>query len=115
MSEQYRPGETLSGVVDGMAPYGAFIELPDGRTGLCHISKLGEGWIEHPSDVVTRGQGVTVKVLRDDGQKIALAMERSISGKPLEPMLAKYIEKSRQRLNEYKVNRTRRLSGRKTG
>ena len=104
----YKPGEALSGVVEGIVPFGAFIELPDGRKGLCHISKLGAGYVENVRDVVSEGQGVQVRVLRDEGQKIALALERA-SKRPLEPMIEKFLKDSRRQQGEYQANRTRRL------
>lgn len=38
----FKSGEVIEGVVSGITNFGAFIKLPDNRTGLCHISEIAD-------------------------------------------------------------------------
>ncbi|NJP39031.1 S1 RNA-binding domain-containing protein [Alkalicoccus luteus] len=71
-------GRTYTGRVTGVKPFGAFVKLPDGKTGLVHISEVAESYVKEVSDFVEAGQNVQVKVLeiKDDG-KIALSMKQA--------------------------------------
>ncbi|HPF35549.1 MAG TPA: S1 RNA-binding domain-containing protein [Candidatus Krumholzibacteria bacterium] len=74
--EKYNEGDWVEGVVVGLAPYGAFVELEPGLTGLVHISALSSDRIEHPADVVQEGQQVSVRVIEVDParQRISLSI-----------------------------------------
>jgi len=61
-------GSTLSGTVRSLAEYGAFIDL-GGVDALLHISDMSWGRVNKPSDVLTAGQQVEVKVLKIDPAK----------------------------------------------
>jgi small subunit ribosomal protein S1 len=61
-------GATLSGTVRSLAEYGAFIDL-GGVDALLHVSDLSWGRVNKPSDVLTAGQQVEVKVLKIDPAK----------------------------------------------
>jgi ribosomal protein S1 len=70
-------GSVHTGKVARMQPFGAFIELVSGVDGLLHVSELGQGRrIEHPQEVLTQGQSVTVKVERVEkaNRRIALSL-----------------------------------------
>jgi small subunit ribosomal protein S1 len=72
----YREGGTYAGRVARLAPFGAFVTLEDGIDGLLHISKLGEGRrINHPKEVLTEGQEITVTVekIEKERRRISLA------------------------------------------
>jgi small subunit ribosomal protein S1 len=60
-----KEGQTLEGTVSNITTYGAFIDL-GGLIGLAHISDLSYGRINHPSEVVSIGDQVTVHVLKVD-------------------------------------------------
>lgn len=65
--EEVVVGNVYRGIVSNVAPYGAFIKLPNtkNKSGLCHISKLsydGRTRIQHPNDIVKLNQEVFVKV-----------------------------------------------------
>ena len=66
----------VTGTVKNLVPFGAFINLADGVRGMIHISNLSEGWIEHPSDVLSEGDSVTVRIIGvdRDAQKIDLSL-----------------------------------------
>jgi small subunit ribosomal protein S1 len=56
-------GAVLPGTVTTLKPYGAFVDL-GGIEGMIHISELGFGRVEHPSEVLAVGQRVNAQVLR---------------------------------------------------
>jgi small subunit ribosomal protein S1 len=70
-------GATLSGTVRSLADYGAFVDI-GGVDGLLHISDIAWNRIDKPSDVLTAGQQVDVKVLKIDpaGKRISLGMKQ---------------------------------------
>lgn len=68
-------GVTLSGVVDNIVPYGAFVKLENGLSGLVHISQLSNKFIKSPNEVVKEGQEVTVRILNVKDGKINLTMK----------------------------------------
>ena len=55
------PGSILEGVVESLMPYGAFVSLPDGLSGLVHISQISQKRIKKPSEVLTVGDKVKAK------------------------------------------------------
>ncbi|MDA3128846.1 S1 domain-containing RNA-binding protein [Aliibacillus thermotolerans] len=71
-------GSKLQGKVTGITNFGAFVELPDGKTGLVHISEIADKYVEDIHQFLTVGDEVTVKVLKveDDG-KIGLSIRRA--------------------------------------
>ena len=56
-------GAVMEGTVDSIMPYGAFIELENGLSGLLHVSRISKQRIKHPSVVLKEGQKVTVKII----------------------------------------------------
>lgn len=69
------PGTVLEGVVESLQPYGAFIDLKDGLSGLVHISQICERRIKKPSEVLTVGEKVKVKILNTNDGKISLSIK----------------------------------------
>lgn len=71
-------GDILEGKVTGIKPFGAFIALPENKTGLVHISEVSYEFVQDLSTVLSEGQTVSVKVLNiaPDG-KIALSIKRT--------------------------------------
>eukprot|EP00613_Pedinella_sp_CCMP2098_P010977 CAMPEP_0171646820 /NCGR_PEP_ID=MMETSP0990-20121206/35035_1 /TAXON_ID=483369 /ORGANISM="non described non described, Strain CCMP2098" /LENGTH=298 /DNA_ID=CAMNT_0012223819 /DNA_START=63 /DNA_END=959 /DNA_ORIENTATION=+ len=68
------PEEVMEGVVRTVAAYGAFVDFPDGVTGLVHISQLADGRTESSNDVVSEGDTVKVRVLAAEAGKLSLTM-----------------------------------------
>ena len=56
-------------------PYGAFISLSDGLSGLVHISQISQRRIKKPSEVLKVGDRVKVKILNTNNNKISLSMK----------------------------------------
>ena len=69
------PGSILSGKVETLKPYGAFIDLGDGLSGLVHISQIANKRIESPGEVLKAGQEVKVKVLKVENGKLSLSIK----------------------------------------
>lgn len=68
------PGSVLEGRVESLMPYGAFVDLGDGLSGLVHISQISQKRIKKPSEVLNVGDQVKVKVLNTNNNKISLSI-----------------------------------------
>lgn len=68
-------GLVTEGVVETIQPYGAFVRLNNGVSGLVHISQISHKRISHPSSVLKEGQTVTVKIIAIKDGKISLSMK----------------------------------------
>lgn len=69
------PGTIVEGTVETLMPYGAFVSIGNGLTGLVHISQICQKRIKKPSEVLKEGQTVKVKILDTDNGKISLSMK----------------------------------------
>lgn len=74
-------GAVLEGTVQRITDFGAFVDI-GGVDGLVHISQLSHEHVEKPSDVVTEGQKVKVKVLSvdRDNERISLSIKETLPG-----------------------------------
>lgn len=68
-------GSVLEGKVETLKPYGAFIDLGEGISGLVHISQISQKRIKTPGEVLTVGDSVKVKVLKVEEGKLSLSMK----------------------------------------
>ena len=75
---QLEVGTVLEGKVTGITKFGAFVALPDGKSGLIHISEVANTFVSDVHDYLSEGQAVKVKVLSisPDG-KISLSAKRA--------------------------------------
>lgn len=73
---QFAEGQIVEGKVERIVDFGAFISLPGGIDGLLHVSKIADHRVEKVSDYLEVGQEVSVKILKQNGKKIELALER---------------------------------------
>jgi small subunit ribosomal protein S1 len=64
-----KPGLIVKGKVTRLAPFGAFVDVGVGRDGLVHISELATGYVDDPSEIVSVGEEVEVKVLSVDRRR----------------------------------------------
>ena len=71
------PGTVVEGTVESIMPYGAFINLGNGISGLVHISQLADHYVSDPTAVVNLHQHVRVRVLSVDRERkrIQLSMK----------------------------------------
>jgi small subunit ribosomal protein S1 len=76
--DRLQRGEVVEGTISNIVDFGAFVDL-DGIDGLIHISELSWGHVNHPSEVLTIGETVQVKVLDidRDRQRISLGLKQT--------------------------------------
>ena len=81
-----QPGFVTEGTVESLQPYGAFVDLGNGLSGLVHISQICEKRIKKPSEVLAVGDKVKVKVTAIKDGKLSLSIKEASD------MMAKEIE-----------------------
>ena len=76
---QLEVGSIVEGKITGVKKFGAFVALPEGKTGMVHISEVSNEFIQDLDTVLSEGQTVKVKVINiaEDG-KIALSIKRTL-------------------------------------
>lgn len=121
---QLEVGAVLEGKVTGITKFGAFVELPEGKTGMVHISEVAPTFVKEIKDYVKESQIVKVKILAITPEgKISLSMKRAeppakrpFSGKPdnfewsprrndnlsFEDMMNKFKQSSEDKLSDLK-------------
>ena len=119
-------GKVVDGKVSGITAFGAFVLLPDGKTGLVHISEVAEEYVKDINAHLKENQLVKVKVISvDQGGKISLSIKKAIEPKPrvksskpmdvdwnksaaesltFEDRLSKYLKDSEDKLHDLKKN-----------
>ena len=70
-------GFVTEGVIERIEPYGCFVTIGDGLSGLVHISQICNKFLHSPNEVVKLGQTVKVKVLDVEDGKIRLSMKEA--------------------------------------
>ncbi|HEQ2120438.1 TPA: S1 RNA-binding domain-containing protein [Streptococcus pyogenes] len=114
-------GDKLHGTITGIKPYGAFVALDNGTTGLIHISEIKTGFIDDIDQLLAIGNQVLVQVIDIDeySKKPSLSMRtlaeekqhffhrhryfnsrHKIGFRPLEEQLPQWIEESLQFLKK---------------
>ena len=68
-------GTVLEGTVETLQNYGAFVKLENGLSGLVHVSQISQKRVKLPSDVLSVGDKVTVKVIGIKDGKVSLSMK----------------------------------------
>ena len=86
-----KDGQDLQGVVKNITDYGAFIDL-GGVDGLLHVTDISWKRINHPSEVLSVGQTVNVKIIRfnEESQRISLGMKQ-LEGDPWGDVAGKFV------------------------
>ena len=69
-------GAVLEGKVKSITNFGAFIALPENKTGMVHISEVANTYVSDIRTFLTEGQDVKVMVISLDNGKINLSMKR---------------------------------------
>lgn len=71
-------GKVVEGRVTGITNFGAFVQLPQGESGLVHISEISDDYVEKVADYLKKDQKVKVKILSvsEDG-KISLSIRQA--------------------------------------
>ena len=74
---EFGVGSILDGKVTGITKFGAFVALPDGKSGLVHISEIAYSYVNEVSDHLQEGQQVKVKVIGiDQPNRINLSIKQ---------------------------------------
>ena len=75
--EDLREGQILTGTVRNVTDFGAFVDVGVKHDGLVHISEMSNSFVKNPSDIVSVGDIVKVKVIGidNDRQKVSLSMK----------------------------------------
>lgn len=74
---EFGVGSILDGKVTGITKFGAFVSLPEGRSGLVHISEIAYSYVNEVSDHLQEGQEVKVKVIGiDQANRINLSIKQ---------------------------------------
>jgi len=76
--DRLQPGQVVEGTISNIVDFGAFVDL-DGIDGLIHISELSWSHVNHPSEILSIGDTVSVKVLDidRDRQRISLGLKQT--------------------------------------
>lgn len=72
-------GAILEGKVKTITNFGAFVSLPENKTGLVHISEVANTYVSDIRQHLTEGQDVKVMVISTDGGKINLSVKRALA------------------------------------
>jgi small subunit ribosomal protein S1 len=87
---ELQPGDILSGRVNQLTNFGAFIDL-GGADGLAHISELSWQRVNHPREVLTPGQEVKVMVVEIDAERERIGLSlRRLQANPWETIDQRY-------------------------
>ena len=78
--DKYEVGNLIKGKVVNLMPFGAFVEIESGLTGLVHISQISNKRILKPQEALTIGQEVEAKIteINKENQKISLSIKETL-------------------------------------
>ena len=76
-------GQTLTGKVVRLQPFGAFVELFPGVDGLVHVSALANKHVQHPREVVKEGESIEVQIDSIDDAQRRVSLRRVLDGAPV--------------------------------
>lgn len=90
-------GTVVKGVVDSIKPYGAFVKLENGLSGLVHISQISNRRLKTVQEVLSLGDEVTTKVTKIQDGKLSLSIKAMKEGPDSEEQVTDYeIPKSQE-------------------
>ena len=93
---EFGVGSILEGKVTGITKFGAFVALPEGRSGLVHISEIAYSYVNEVSEHLQEGQQVKVKVIGiDENNRINLSIKK-VTEPPARPAGAQGARPPRQ-------------------
>lgn len=73
----FEVGQVLDGKVTGLTNFGAFVSLPENKTGMVHISEISLSYVKDIHDFLKEGQSVRVKIIEISGSgKISLSIKQ---------------------------------------
>lgn len=82
-------GTIHEGKVTGITKFGAFVSLPEGKTGLVHISEIAHTYVSDIRQHLSEGQEVKVKIINiDENGRINLSIKKTLTPPPPQPAVA---------------------------
>ncbi|BDF69285.1 RNA-binding protein S1 [Oscillospiraceae bacterium] len=82
-SMEFGVGSIVEGKVTGITKFGAFVALPEGKSGLVHISEIAYSYVNDVKDHLKEGQEVKVKVIGiDENGRINLSIKKAMDPPP---------------------------------
>jgi S1 RNA binding domain protein len=131
MASELEVGQIVEGTISGITHFGAFVVLPNGRTGLVHISEVADAYVKDIKDYYHENDRVQVKILSmDPNGKIALSI-RQTQPKPgreretgsmrrerkasFEEKMQRFMRDSEDRLQDLRRNTESKRGGRGAG
>ena len=80
---EFEVGSILEGKVTGITKFGAFVSLPENKSGLVHISEIAYSYVSDVHEHLQEGQQVKVKVISiDDSNRINLSIKKAMDPPP---------------------------------
>lgn len=97
-------GQIVEGTVSSITSFGAFLEFPDGQTGMVHISEVADTYVKDINDYLNPNDKVKVKVISiDNSGKISLSIRKAKQQQmQFEENLAKFMRDSEEKLADIK-------------
>jgi small subunit ribosomal protein S1 len=91
-----KEGDTVTGTVRTLMPYGAFVAIEPGLDGLLHISDISRARVAKPEDVLSVGEQLTLRILKIDpsNNKISLGLKQ-LQPEPWETAAERYVSGQR--------------------
>lgn len=121
-------GSIVEGIVTGITHFGAFVTLPNGKTGLVHISEIADAFVRDIREHLKENDRVKVKILSlDEKGKIGLSIKQAQPGynpvrrdprhssKAFEEMVARFLKDSEERQSDLRRNTESKRGGRGGG
>lgn len=75
-------GDILEGKVVRIKPYGAFVQFPDGQSGMVHISQVSNGFVKDINEYLKEGETVKVKVITVSPENVISLSIKALLPKP---------------------------------
>ena len=80
---EFGVGSVLDGKVTGITKFGAFVSLPENKSGLVHISEIAYSYVNDVHEHLSEGQQVKVKIIGiDDAGRINLSIKKATEPPP---------------------------------
>ena len=81
-------GAVVEGKVKSLTKFGAFVALPDGSTGMVHISEIAHAYVNDIREHLTEGQDVKVMIISRENGKTNLSIKRTLPA-PSKPQFSR--------------------------
>jgi len=110
--EEIQEGRVYTGTVTRIEQYGAFVDIGAERPGLLHVREMSTGYVEHPSELMSVGDEVDVRVRKVDRQRQRIdltrqGLEEELAQEPEPEEVAEEEEPSPQTAMEIAMERAR--------